>query len=368
MMFNFVSSDPGTGKTLVQHFINSIYGNSKQTILRKNDTLNARYDRMGVHCNLPICFDELTNLNAADTSELAYSISEGRAKNRMEASANKERVNNAWWQTLVAVSSNASLADKLTVSKSTADAELHRIMEFPFQKPEELDPDFAQELASILFNNYGHAGDIYLKAIVRDVPGTRELMKKVRKVLNRELGTQSSERVWIASFCSMITGGYIAKSLGIIDWDIEKLFKMIIKIVKQKRGEAEAEKVSFNTVIGEYLSENKGAILQINGKADARSGIEQAPIFNPNIRVIARYEPDTSHLYILQSSFKEFCVKRQIPYNMAIAGVTEGMKFLGKKNVRIMKGTGIDAPPVPVLWYLGTLGITPSEDNHEHEN
>jgi uncharacterized protein (DUF927 family) len=107
LMFNFVSENSGTGKTLIQHFINSVYGNSMQLMLRKHDTLASRYDRIGVHNNLPICMDEVTNLTGPDVSDLAYSISEGRARNRLESGANKERVNTARWKTLVAVSSNA---------------------------------------------------------------------------------------------------------------------------------------------------------------------------------------------------------------------------------------------------------------------
>jgi hypothetical protein len=117
--------------------------------------------------------------------------------------------------------------------------------------------------------------------------------------------------------------------------------------------------------LGEFLSENKGAILQINGKADARSGIEQAPIFNPNVRIIGRYEPDTSKLFILQSAFKDYCVKRQIPFNSAVIASSEGIKFLEKKNVRIMKGTGIDAPAVPVVIYEAKIELHVTEADHE---
>ena len=116
VMFNFVSENSGTGKTLIQHFINSVYGNTTQLMMRKHDTLASRYDRLGVMCNLPACMDEVTNLSAPDVSDLAYSISEGRGRNRMESGSNKERVNTAWWKTLVAVSSNASMVDKLTTS------------------------------------------------------------------------------------------------------------------------------------------------------------------------------------------------------------------------------------------------------------
>jgi len=363
VMFNFVSENSGTGKTLIQHFINSVYGNTTQLMMRKHDTLASRYDRLGVMCNLPGCMDEVTNLSGPDVSDLAYSISEGRGRNRMESGSNKERVNTAWWKTLVAVSSNASMVDKLTTSKAMADGELHRVFEYEINKPEELDPDYAQGLVTTLMNNYGHAGDIYLKYVLKDIKNTKALIDRVRKVINREIGAQSSERVWIAGISCKIAGGYIAKSLGIITWDMDALFKLAIKELKAKRGEAAAEKMSFNSVLGEFLSENKGAILQINGKADARSGIEQAPIFNPNVRIIGRYEPDTNRLYILQSAFKDYCVKRQIPYNSAVVVSGDGIKFIEKKNMRIMKGTGLDAPPVSVVVYEAKidLGIPQNE-------
>ena len=357
MMFNFVSDNSGTGKTLIQHFINSVYGNSTQLMLRKHDTLASRYDRIGVHNNLPLCMDEVTNLSAQDLSDLAYSISEGRARNRLESGSNKERVNTAWWKTLVAVSSNASMVDKLTTTKAMADGELHRIFEIGIEKPEELDPDYAQGLVTTLTNNYGHAGDLYLKTVLKDTKGARGLQDKIRKIINKEIGVQSSERVWVAAISGMIAGGYIAKSQGILTWDMDKVFKLAIKLIREKRGEASAEKMTNVGVLGEFLSENKGAVLQINGKSDLRSGIEQAPIYSPTVRIVARYEPDTQKLYILQSTFKEYCVKRQIPFNSAVMVSSEGMRFVEKKNARIMKGTGIDAPPVPVLVYDAKMSI-----------
>ena len=362
MMFNFVNDESGTGKTLIQHFINSVYGDTTRLMLRKHDTLASRYDRLGVMCNLPTCMDEVTNLTPTETSDLAYSISEGRAKNRMESGSNTERINNAWWKTLVAVSSNASMVDKLTTSKAMADGEIHRVFEYEISKPEELDPDYAQGLTMTLTQNYGHAGDIYLKKLASDIKGVKALQDKVRKIINREIGTKSSERMWVAGISSKIAGGYIAKSLGIITWDIDKLFKLAIQELRAKRGEAIAEKMSFNSVLGEFLSENKGAILQINGKADARSGIEQAPIFSPNIRIIGRYEPDTSRLYIMQSAFKEYCVKRQIPYNSAVIASGDDIKFIEKKNVRIMKGTGLNAPSVPVVVYEANIELGIPQD------
>ena len=143
---------------------------------------------------------------------------------------------------------------------------------------------------------------------------------------------------------------------------MDALFKLAIKELRSKRGEAADEKMSFNSVLGEFLSENKGAILQINGKADARSGIEQAPIYSPTVRIIGRYEPDTTKLYILQSAFKDYCVKRQIPYNSAVIASGDDIKFIEKKNVRIMKGTGLNAPSVPVVVYEAKIDLGIPQD------
>lgn len=355
LTFNLVAEDSGTGKTLIQHFINSTWGHTDYLMLRKGDTIASRNHRFGVMCHLPICMDEMTNATSEDVSDLVYGFSEGRGKNRLESGANKERVNETWWATLSALSSNASMADKLTSRKATADAELMRIFEMDIYKPEELDPDYAQGLKIILEHNYGIAGEIYIKAVMKDLKNVKALFKKVKTKVNKLLGTKSKERFWVCGFSSILTGGYIAKSLGLIDWDIDNLFKLLIQLAHERRIEASNEALDYKSVLGEFLSENKGAILQINGKVDLRSGMAQAPIFNPNIRVVGRYEPDRNMLYVVRTAFREYCVRKQIPFNTAVTRIQDGIKPKGADKIRIMRGTGIDAPAVPVLIFEGSF-------------
>ena len=356
LTINLVANDSGTGKTLAQHFINSIYGHTEYMILRKADTIASRMHRIGVLNNLPVTMDEMTNIIPEEVSDLVYSFSEGRGKHRMESGANKERVNETWWATLNIMSSNASMMDKLTAKKATADAELMRIFEIEILKPEELDPDFAQGLKVILENNYGIAGEIYLEAIIKDMAGSKALYNKVKKKVNKLLGTKSKERFWVAGFTCLLTGGYIARSLGLIDWDIDALFKYLIDLALAKRTEVDNEALDYNSVLGEFLSENKGAILQINGNADLRSGLPQAPIFNPNVKLLGRYEPDTKKLFIVRSAFKEYCVRKQISFNTAVTHLQDGVKFKDRDKIRIMRGTGIDGPSVHVLIFEGNFG------------
>jgi hypothetical protein len=356
LTLNLVAEVSGTGKTLVQHFINSVYGNTEYLMLRKADTIAARTHRFGIMNNLPICMDEMTNVTPDETSDMIYSFSEGRGKNRLESGANKERVNQTWWASINIMSSNASMSDKLTSRKANADPELMRIFEMEIFKPEELDPDYAQGLKVILEHNHGYAGELYLKALTNDIDGVKALLKKVKTKVNKLLGSKSKERFWVCGFSAMLTGGYIAKSLGIIDWDIDVLFTKLIQLALDKRTEVDSEAINYSSILGEFLSENKGGILQINGKVDARTNLPNAPIFNPNFKITGRFEPDTGMLYIVRSVFKEYCVRRQIPFNAAVTKIQGGIKHHGLEKIRIMRGTGVNAPPVNVLIFQGDFG------------
>jgi hypothetical protein len=271
----------------------------------------------------------------------------------MESGANRERINETFWASLHVTSSNASMSDKLTYKKATAAGELARIFEVNIVKPEELNPNFATGLSTVLKNNYAIAGDIYMRTVMSDLPAALSLFEEVKTKLNNKLGATSSERFWVAGLACMLTGGYIARRLGLINWDIDNLFELGVSEARSKRADVISAAIDFRGMLGEFLGEHKGAILQINGKNDARSGLPNAPIMSPNLKIIGRYEPDTNRLYIVRTVFKEYCVRRQIPYNTALVELKCEDK--GDSRVRLLRGTGIDAPAVPVLVFEGSF-------------
>jgi hypothetical protein len=355
LTLNLVTHDSGTGKTLIQEFINSIFGHSDYLMLLKGDTLASRNHRYGVMNNLCVCSDEMTNVTPEEVSDHVYGFSEGRGRNRMESGSNRERVNETFWATLHVTSSNASMSDKLTYKKATAAGELARIFEVNIVKPEELNPNFATGLSTILKHNYAIAGDIYMRTVVSDLPASLALFEGVKTKLNNKLGATSSERFWVAGLSAMLTGGYIARELGLINWDIDKLFELVVREAKSKRAEVVNAAIDFRGVLGEFLAEHKGSILQINGNNDERSGLPNAPIMSPNLKIIGRYEPDTSRLYIVRTVFKEYCVRRQIPFNTALIELKCEIRDKSDGRIKLMKGTGIDAPAVPVLIFEGSF-------------
>jgi hypothetical protein len=57
----------------------------------------------------------------------------------------------------------------------------------------------------------------------------------------------------------------------------------------------------------------------------------------------------------VRTVFKEYCVRKQIPFNAAVTKMQDGIKPKGSDKIRIMRGTGIDAPAVPVLIFEGSF-------------
>ncbi|OOO01515.1 MAG: hypothetical protein USCGTAYLOR_02269 [Chromatiales bacterium USCg_Taylor] len=129
-----VSPDGGQGKTTALHAINSVWGNPKDIGLQANDTPNAVLKRIGAYNNLPITLDEVSNTTGQQLSDLAYQITQGRERRRLNSDAS-EKPTLERWSTILTVTANQSLLARLALHKSNSDAEVHRIIEYMVQNP-----------------------------------------------------------------------------------------------------------------------------------------------------------------------------------------------------------------------------------------
>jgi uncharacterized protein (DUF927 family) len=93
-IINVIYPRSGSGKSTTLYMCNSVYGDPHKLASIWKDTFNAKMHRLGVLNNLPNTIDEITNTTPMEFSDLSYSISQGRGKNRMKASTNEERTNN----------------------------------------------------------------------------------------------------------------------------------------------------------------------------------------------------------------------------------------------------------------------------------
>lgn len=351
-VLNLYNPSSGTGKSTVLHMVNSIFGHPKELRLQANDTENGRYQWVGALQNIPPTMDELTNMTPKEYSKFLYALSNGKGKERMVAGANELRENNTTWCSATLATSNASFAEKLAIEKRDPQGELMRLIEYPLHKMGDLNTIHAKHMFDrVLFDNYGHAAIVFVQYVMQNLDAVTSLCDKIQRKIDSELELDSKERFWSGFGASNISAGYICKHLGLIDWDMEAIYKFFCKLIDELRENTAAPADDVKQVVADYLYRHMQNILVVDGNNDLRTGKQAFPQREPKGDLLIRIEPDTKRMYVLASSFREYCVKYQISYGETVKKLETQKVIFEKKNVRLSRGTNIPGGSIHCLWF-----------------
>jgi hypothetical protein len=347
-IINLINNTSGTGKSTILKMCNSVWGHPEELMMQWKDTMNSMIHRLGVMNNLPVTIDEITKLSGDHFSDLAYSISQGRGKNRMKQHENAERVNSTKWATMALCSSNASFYDKLSSLKATPDGEFMRLLEYRIDLTGTLSKEEADVVFNRLYDNYVHAGVEYAQYLVGNLETALDAVMQIQQKLDKAIGLTSRERFWSAIIACNIAGALIAKDLGIINFDIKRVYDWIVKEVKVMRHDIKAPSSTHTaSVINEFMNEHRAAVLVINNEADSRSGMEQLPLVEPKFNdLFIRMEPDTKKMFINAKQLRAYCSEQQITLKETLKALEIDKAYLGLVKKRLSKGTKIVSGPV----------------------
>lgn len=369
---NVIHPFSGTGKTTILHMCNSVYGNPKELCSTQKDTDNARILKLGIHNNLPYCVDEITNMPAMAFSDLIYAMSNGKGKDRMEASGNKLRSNTTKWQTVSLCSSNASFYEKLGGAKTTPDGEMMRMLEYKIDYSDALDVGVAKQLFDHqLMENYGHAGPIYAEWLVRNREEAIREVRGIQAKIDHELNLTQRERFWSAVVASFIAGGLFAvRYLKIMDWDMRRIYTWATQMILALRNDVKPPATDVATTIGDYLNRHIANVLVVDDNVDLRTNMQMLPRMEPRGELLIRFEPDTKRMFITANHFKKDCVENQVNYKETLDALAKSGVYLGAKVKRLSKGMKVATPGVHALMFdtsagsfldIGDLVGTPTE-------
>lgn len=349
-IINVIYERSGSGKSTTLYMCNSVYGEPQKLASIWKDTFNSKMHRLGVLNNLPNTIDEITNTTPMEFSDLSYSISQGRGKNRMKASTNEMRLNNTTWQGITLASSNASFYEKLGAAKNSPDGESMRLLEYTIKPNDVIGvAEGKQMFDHQLLDNFGHAGEVYAQWLVNNLEEAQELLAKVQARIDKAVQFTSRERFWSAVAACNITGGLIARSLGLHDYDMAGVYEWLLNMLGEMREDIKPPQSNPAILLGEFINSHMNNALVVNGEVDARSNMEAMPLWEPRGELLIRYEPDNKHLYIAAKQFKDFCVKQQINYKGMLKELHDANVFVEAMNKRMSKGMKVVSPAVRVL-------------------
>jgi hypothetical protein len=345
LLVNYVSKESGTGKSTILRMCNSVYGHPDKLMLHAEDTKLSRLHRFGVMAHLPVTIDEITNMKPEDFSDLAYAITLGRPRNRMQSQVNAERLNSAEWATIMLSSSNASFYEKMQQIKSMPEGELMRVFEIKTFANHSMDKGQADEIFSLMFDNYGIAGEIYIRWVASHLPEVLDFMEKTQQQFDNEICATNKERYWSAGVASILTGAHFAKQLGLHDYNLKRIYRWAADMVTYSRAEVESLKVDHDMVLGDYIRNHINNILIINDEIDKRLGMGGPAIREPRNELRIRYEPDTKLIFIPIEDLRNWCAQRQLYYKELVSELKQKGIFLKAEKKRLGKGTDIPTPP-----------------------
>ena len=143
----------------------------------------------------------------------------------------------------------------------------------------------------------------------------------------------------------------IAKALGLIDWDMKRIYAWATSMVLALRTEVTPPVSESSSIIGDFVNRHMQNIVVVNEEADGRTGmkLQAAPILEPRGPLLIRYEPDTKRMYINAKAFKRDCVDMQINYKDTLKQLEAKGIYLGAGTKRMAKGMSVAAPGVHVI-------------------
>jgi len=349
-IINLIHPVSGTGKTTVLYMCNSVIGHPQDLTSIFKDTFNAKIHRLGVLNNFANTLDEITNTSPMEFSDLAYSISQGRGKNKMKSQVNEQRVNLTSWQGITLCSSNASFYEKMGIAKDSPDGESMRLLEYHISPNSIIGTAEGKEMFDHqLMVNYGHAGDIYATWLVKNKEEAIRTLREIQARIDRDVQFTSRERFWSATAAANITGGLISKALGLHDYDMKAVYKWMVEMLKRMRENIAAPPPEMTAVLGEFVNSHINNVVVVNGDIDARTSMEAAPILEPRGELHIRYEPDTKKMYVSVQAFRKYCAMRQIGYRDFVDQLTKKGVLTAIANKRLSKGMRIVAPAVRAI-------------------
>lgn len=342
-MIGLISDESGIGKTTLQHVCNSVWGHPLEMMSMPKDTEAAIIHRMGIFNSIMLNIDEFTNKSAEACSNLLYGADNGKGPARMQGSINAERVNETRWTCPVMVSANSSPSDKVASAKASSEGENMRLIEFDMRGTPVLDKLVADTIFAPLLENYGVAGHILASYYVRNRKTIAAQLKTVGKEVDTRFKFTSKERKWSRVFTAVFTMGFIGKELGLHDFNVTKLMDHMVDMLEQMRHSVQESVTQFDSLLSEFLIDHHNFILVVDGLPDKNGLMPIARNKNIN-RIIARYEPDTGKLFVVQKDIRKYCAERQFSFNSLIK-LTGGVQT----KQRLSTGTGVVGGPVHVV-------------------
>lgn len=348
------SEGTGKGKSTAQQAALSAWGSFEDMQLNDGQvTVNMLNGLCGMYHNLPVMYDELTNMTNAAASKLVYDVGAGKGKDRMGSDTIIKTTSDNWCTILMA-SGNNLLTEKLGSHRANSSAELARLFEFTVDSVSPLTPNQANTLFPQLAEHYGTAGPVFIQYVISNYDKMETMLARVQAAFNVEADITQGERFWSALAACVLTAATLCRKLDILKFDVTALHEWIIDQIERNRVTRSSTVSDPLELFGKMLSDLWQGILVTKGEGDLRT-TDPGPahvLQDPRGPFIGRailprprdartnLSDEKSVVMINASAIREWSTKHGVSAReMEIAAVKEGWVTHTDHRYKLGKGT-----------------------------
>jgi hypothetical protein len=317
--------EAGNGKTGALYGGLSVWGYCENLAVF-DATQNALMQRMVTCKNIPFGLDEQSNTDGKIVSHIAYNVSSGMPKLRMQASTNQEREMSFVTNLLALVTTNTPLKDLMALHKANTNAEEVRIIEPEVPKPLVKGYELNMQRGLLMFEplktNYGYAGPVFIKDLFKQkLPNVKARIKA--EYLNYSKNyTDSAELRFIANVLAVArVAGEDGNRLGLFDFDLDRIISVVADgVMDTINGKNTNKLASYEDILGDFINKYIQSALVIK---DGRV------VTDPRQSLYIRAEVEEGKIFISTSAMKTYLKEiklgvREFESNLERRGVLKG--------------------------------------------
>lgn len=256
-----MTGETNVGKSTMAVLGSTVYGAPECNWIGAGDTELSIYTQLGLLKNLPAYIDEVTNIEPELMSRLVYAAANGTARGRLKSDGTM--ADRKSWNTSCLVSLNRSVYGILagTEGDTNAEPEKVRVLEYLVPRVASFE-DNATLMMRTLKDNYGHAGPVYLRWLVDNRTKLKPMIESVIDRITKEVG-DTKPRYMIAGAACTLVGASIAKKLGLIDFDVQRLLPWAVSSITAAMAAVGTGRQSARAVLAEFLDKHISSRLAV---------------------------------------------------------------------------------------------------------
>ena len=187
---------------------------------------------------------------------------------------------------------------------------------------------------------------------MKNLDGVRALLTKIQSRIDGAAKLTAENRFWSVGVATTITGLMIAKRIGLIEYDVNSVFRWAVGQLNENKRGVDDMGASVEEILNNYINEHWGNVLWIKSTDDLRRQGDKESIIIPELlprgKLVARYETDLKRAFLVPKPLKVWCGDQQINYSEF---VNQLKSKLGAKKakMRLSKGTHMNLPPTDVI-------------------